>query len=663
MNTSKRTDYIRIFVPIASLLLGATLVVTAAFFRKYLAIVSVIVGGVLILLLLYTSYLYEMDRRERTIGVTRILGSDAKEAMVYGQLGIIIYDDDYVATWASELFDERGIDLIGEKITRTIPGSETLLSDDRDVAIFNINGRDYEITRSDTSRVLYVKDVTEYNQLLDRYNKEKVVIGLIRLDNYEETIQYEDEQKISLINSNIRKGIVDWAISYNSIIRRLRSDRFIVVINEENFSKMVADRFNILNQVKTEAVNLDVAISASMAFALGTEDYSELDNMANDLLELVLSRGGDQVAVKRYGEEVQFYGSSSESGEKNSKVRVRVIAQTLKGILNESDNVFIVPHKTADFDAIGACLGMSVFCQGFGKQTYIIMNNIDIEASALAALNENAEQIDARHNVISEQQAFDLLTKNSTVILCDHHSADLTAAEELVKRVKRIVIIDHHRRKQETNINAMLIYNEPASSSTVELVSELIEYQPTRIELNDFEATYMYTGILVDTDGFKSRCSSRSFEVCAYLKREGADIALANEWLKDSLEEFEIKNKVLNNAESINGNILVAALPEEEGTLSRTMVAQVANHALSIKKIDAAFVIAKIEDNTWALSGRSNGTINVQIILEKMGGGGHFAAAGLQRQNSSVKILHDELIEQINEYLAGGTSNEGNTTE
>ncbi|MBQ2213313.1 MAG: DHH family phosphoesterase, partial [Erysipelotrichaceae bacterium] len=607
-------------------------------------------------------FAYEKALKSRVMDTTRVLGNDAKDGMVYAQLGIVSYDDDYIVTWASELLDERGIKIIGEKITRVIPGVEVLLNGETDRDVFVIKEREYEITKASGSRTLFMKDVTEYNSLNATYNNEKTVLGLIYLDNYDETVQYEDERKIALINTNIRQKIVEWGTGYGAVVRRVRSDRFTVVINEGDFRRMLYDKFSILEEIKEEADKLDVAISASMAFAYGSSNLNTLDTVTNELLELVLSRGGDQVAVREIGQEVRFYGASSDASEKTSKVKARVISQTLRGIIKEADNVFVVPHKEADFDAVGACLGVSRIAQALGKRANIVLEGIAIENSARAVLEDNYDELESRHNIISERDAIELLTRKSVVVVVDHHSSDLTSAPDLVSRASKIVIIDHHRRKTETNISAMLIYNEPSSSSAVELVSELIQYQPEEVELDEFESTYMYTGLVVDTDGFKSRCSGRSFEVCAFLRKKGADIALSNEWLKESIDEFETKTKILKYSRIINNNMLIAALPESEGSVTRTMVAQVANSALSIKGVDAAFVIARIDGDIIALSGRSNGTVNVQLIREKLGGGGHFTAAGLQRTDTTVEAVHSELVQAINEFLEGDVADENHTS-
>ena len=657
-----RTDKLKFYALAVLLVQIAVLIVLRFFFGKAFSVVTVIFTLIDAAVIGFIIFAYERALKSRVMDTSRVLGNDAKDGMVYAQLGIISYDDDYIVTWASELLDERGIKIIGEKITRVIPGIEVLLNGESDRDVFVIREREYEICKASGSRTLFVKDVTDFNSLNATYNNEKTVLGLIYLDNYDETVQYEDERKIALINTNIRQKIVEWGTGYGAVVRRVRSDRFTVVINEGDFRRMLYDKFSILEEIKEEADKLDVAISASMAFAYGTSNLNTLDNATNELLELVLSRGGDQVAVREMGQEVRFYGASSDASEKTSKVKARVISQTLRGIIKEADNVFVVPHKEADFDAVGACLGVSRIAQALGKRANIVLEGIAIENSARAVLEDNYDELESRHNIISEQDAIELLTRKSVVVVVDHHSSDLTSAPDLVSRANKIVIIDHHRRKTETNISAMLIYNEPSSSSAVELVSELIQYQPEEVELDEFESTYMYTGLVVDTDGFKSRCSGRSFEVCAFLRKRGADISLSNEWLKESIEEFETKTKILKYSRIINNNMLIAALPESEGSVTRTIVAQVANSALSIKGVDAAFVIARIDGDIIALSGRSNGTVNVQLILEKLGGGGHFSAAGLQRTDTTVEEVHGELVQAIKEFLEGDVINENHTS-
>ncbi len=613
--------------------------------------------------LIYLIYLFEREKKSKIISVSRVVGKSSEEALLIGEMGIVYYDEDNSITWVSELFENRDLSIIGQRVTKAIPGSDVLIKGDSDSIIVTLAGRSYLVSKNEDERILYLKDITELSALQKTYEDEKLVLGLIHLDNYSEVIQYEDEQKIALINTNIRQKIIEWANDYGAAIRRIRSDRFFIVLDQASFTKMLNDKFTILNIVKENAEHLQVAITASISMAYGSTDIQELNAMINDGLELVTARGGDQAAVQKYNEEVKFYGTSSQTSENSSKIRARVMAQTIKGIIKDSDNVFLVPHKDADYDAIGACIGMSLFAQACGKNAYIVLNVNSIEPSAKRVLEENEEILANTNYFIDEETSLDILTNDAVVIVCDHHSADITIAPRLVEEAKKIAIIDHHRRKQETNITAMMIYNEPAASSTVELIIEMMQYQPLVRELSEIDATFMYTGILVDTDGFKARCSSRTFEACAYLRKKGADITLANEWLKETIEQFEMKNKVLKYAKVVHRNIFVAAMPESEGTATRTLVSQVANYALTIKDIEASFVVAKIDNDLWSISGRSNGEVNVQLIIESMGGGGHFNAAGLQRKESSVNELYEELIIAIDKYFEETETNESNITK
>lgn len=612
-------------------------------------------------LMIYIFLLMELDKRKRTVDINRVLGTEAKEALEYGMVGIIIYDDNYAVSWASDFFENRQINIIGEKITKVFPQMGVLFSGNKHrVVITNEDGTKYECVKEESSQVVFVKDITEMYDIKKAYQNEKIVLGLISLDNYEETIRNEDEQKIAHINTNIRQKIVSWAIGHGAIIRRIRSDRFFVVINYENFQKMLSSKFAILNEIKEAARNLNVSITSSMAYSYGDTSFDELDSTLNNMLELVLSRGGDQVAVKQHGKEVEFFGQSSEASEKTSKVRARVMAQSLEKIFNDSSGVFIIPHNEADLDSLGACLGVSRIVFSLDKKAYIVFNGINIEPVTEGIYEENIMNLIENHIFITEEEALSFMDEQSVVVAVDHHSLDLTSTPKLVENAPKIIIIDHHRRKSDTNISAMLIYNEPSASSTVELVTELMQYSKNVIELTELEATIMYAGILVDTDELKTRTNARTFEACATLKKNGSNTSLAYYWLKEGIQDFIDKTTISKNMEIVREGIAVSTVKKEGKYLSRTALAKGANHIGSIKGIKASFVIAQIDSNTFAISARSNGDINVQIIMEKMGGGGHFNAAGLQRTNTSLKALKDELILIIEEYYQGGSSNESN---
>ncbi len=615
-------------------------------------------------LMIYIFLIMELDKRKRTVDINRVLGTEAKEALEYGMVGIIIYDDNFVVSWASDFFENRQINIIGEKITKIFPEMGVLFSGNKHrVVITNEDGTKYECVKEESSQVVFVKDITEIYNLKKAYQNEKIVLGLISLDNYEETIRNEDEQKIAHINTNIRQKIVSWAVSHGAIIRRIRSDRFFVIINYENFQKIISSKFAILNEIKEEARELNVSITSSMAYSYGDTSFEELDSTLNSTLELVLSRGGDQVAVKQHGKEVEFFGQSSEASEKTSKVRARVMSQSLEKIFNDSSSVFIIPHNEADLDSFGACLGVSRIVFSLEKKAYIVFNGINIEPVTEGIYEENIMSLIENHIFITEEEALSFMDEQSVVVAVDHHSLDLTSTPKLVENAPKIIIIDHHRRKSETNISAMLIYNEPSASSTVELVTELIQYSKNNIELTELEATIMYAGILVDTDELKTRTNARTFEACATLKKNGSNTSLAYYWLKEGIQDFVDKTTISKHMEIVREGIAVSAVKKEGKYLSRTALAKGANNIGSIKGIKAAFVIAQIDSNTFAISARSNSEVNVQIIMEKMGGGGHFNAAGLQRTNTSLNALKDELILIIEEYFQGGKSDENNPVD
>ncbi len=306
-----------------------------------------------IVMILWIIYRFESEKESRDIDISRILGNDAKDALDFGQIGIITYNENYCATWVNDVISERGLNLVGKKLSTWIPEVSELFQDDVDMVVGTDENNVYEITRKENAQVLYVRDVSEILRLKTQYMQEAIVVGLLQLDNYMEIQQYEDEEKMALINTNLRQPVLNWAKKYGMFVRRLRSDRFLVVLDERIYTEIVRDRFSILNDIRAAADEIDVSITLSMSYARGTTDYRLLDQMVNDLLELAQSRGGDQVAVKKYGENVKYYGGNSEAKEKRSKVRVRVMAQAVKEAIMEANRVFIVGHKLMDFDCMG----------------------------------------------------------------------------------------------------------------------------------------------------------------------------------------------------------------------------------------------------------------------------------------------------------------------
>lgn len=604
---------------------------------------------------------FENDSEERNLGVTRILGTEAKDAFLFGETGMVSYDDNYVITWMSDLFDERGFNRVGKKLLVWLPEIDDLIAGKADEIEITLDDHIYLVHRKEDAQVLFFKDITETKEFKNAYEDEKVVVGLINLDNYEESTRYEDEKLTSSINTSIRQPVIDWCKSHGLLLRRLKNDRYMVVLNEAIFRTLVEDRFSILNTVKKASQELDVSITLSMAFARGTSNYEELDEMVIQLLDLAQARGGDQVAIRRSGEDVKYFGGSSEAVEKRSRVRVRIMANTLKDLIQKSSNIIICCHKEADFDCIGGAIAMSRIVQAYNKPCCIIAKTGGIEEKLSAVMESGKVELAARHQFVTENEAINQYRDDSLVIMVDHHSLKQSNGSQVLERANKIAIFDHHRRSADLEVNPTLVYIEAGASSTSELISEFIPYLSNRIEIDELEANIMYAGIIIDTNRFKVRTGSRTFEAASMLRSLGADPLVVDDYLKDTYSEFAMKSSIMSTCEQYEKGIMIA--PVENRVISRSIMSQVADSILQIKDVQASFVIAKINDQQIAISARSKGKVNVQRIMENMHGGGHLTAAALQRNGSNVLELKDELIDAISRYIEEVEGNESHPVE
>lgn len=593
----------------------------------------------------------ERNKEEQDIEISRILGNEAKSAFDFGEIGIIVYDDNYEVTWVSDFLMKRGIRLVGKKVTSFMIELANLFNGEVDVVSGEYNGNIYEIERKEEGgHVLFVKDVTDLSTLRTRYEEDASVIGIIHLDNYMDISSFEDESKIAMINSNLRQPIVEWAEKYDMMIRRLRSDRFVVILNERIFKQVLEDKFEILNDTRKKAQELEVSITLSMAFARGTDNMKEMDIMANDLLELAQSRGGDQVAVKRYGGDVKYYGGNSEAVSKRSRVRVRVMSQAIKEAILNSSQVFISGHKEMDFDCMGANIALSRIVQAYGKKAYIVSESGGIEEYLKEALEEYHDVLGERHNFISDEEACRLKKKNDLLIVVDYHNPQHSNAPMLLEKSDRVIVIDHHRRTENYVRKPLLVYIESGASSSCELITEFFPYLISDLDICEEEATIMYLGILVDTNRFKMRTGFRTFEAAAQLKKLGVDPIEAEDFLKEDFNDFEAKTNIFKYGEVYKDNMIIASVTSNQ-ILSRTLMSMSADSLLAIKNIEAAFVIARTADDEVAISARSKGNINVQRIMEEMHGGGHFSAAAVQKKDQSVAEVKAELQSMIDAYM------------
>ena len=633
------------------------------FFRAGLD--RMILPAVIILIIQVAAYFYLTERfesmmEEQAIGVRDALGVTAEKAFLFGEIGLLMYDDDYVITQMSELFEQRGLNHVGSKVLSWLPEVDPLISGQGDTATVQLDDRMYEITRREDEPVLIFRDITEQHNAMLSYSEERPVIGIAVLDNYDEVTQYEDDASLSNINAAVRTPLTDYFRERGILLKRISNSRYYMVLNEKMFSDLVSDHFSILNTIRRSAAKQDVAISLSMSFARGTERLEELDEIAVKLIDLAQSRGGDQVVVQQAGGEVKYFGGSSEATEKRSRVRVRVMANTFRELISRSSNVIICGHRNMDFDCVGSAIGVARAATALNKQVCIIGKTGGIEEKLAKVLAENAEELNQEVRFVTESEAINQLQANTLTVMVDHHNIKQSNGSKLLESASKIAIIDHHRRSTEMGVKPVLVYIEAGASSACELITEMMPYISSRIEISELAANIMLAGMTIDTNRFHVRTGARTFEAAAALRKMGADPMQVDDYLKDTYDELTLKASCMSKAKRHDNAIIT--IPYKDGVLTRSLMSQVADQMLEIQGIDAVFVIANDTEGETAISARSNGKVNVQRIMEAIGGGGHMTAAAVQRKRCDIDDLERELLEKTEEYFRE-VRNEGNSEE
>lgn len=640
-------------------------IIVTAFVIVYLAIVfllfkqNIIVPAIITVLfvaLLISEFIVSNSlQNETSKAIENSIDDAVSETLKEGSIGILVYNEDYEVTWMSPFFKDKNIDKVGEKLLTWLPNLQDVLQGDSEREVVTIGNDKYSVSKKDDSSYLMFKDITKEYYLNKKISEDAYVLGLVNYDNYDEYRENDDD--IAFINSNIKVPVIDYFKKYNVVYKTLRSSKMMLILNEKAYKELVADKFSILNRVKNESKKGDVDITLSIALARGSENLDELDDEAQELLELAQTRGGDQVVSKKIGGDVEFFGGSTEAKERRSRVKIRVIVNSIKDLILKSSNVVIVGHRDMDADCVGSALCMSNIVRTLNKNAYIVCRSGGIEPMINEVLSKYYSILQTKHTFISENEAFNLMDDNTLFIMVDHHMASQSNGQEILSKAKRIVIIDHHRRNANLDISPMMTYIEAGASSTCELMSEFLSYMPKKLEIKDEEANIMYLGILIDTDRFRVRTDSRTFDAAKTLRALGADPAKCDELAEEPFDQFNKRSEIVSSNKRYNSEIIIAA--KNEGVYNRTIISQASDMLVKVKEIEAAFVICENEKGEVVVSARSNGNINVQVIMEKMNGGGHLTAAGLQRKDTTVAKVENELIRVLDSIYKGET-NESN---
>ncbi len=574
------------------------------------------------------------------------ISTSSNKAIKHLPIGMIVLDEDNHIEWMNQFMSEHiETNVISENVNEVFPNILKQLEKVQEVEIEN-NNYYYHVCYSEHEHCLYFFDITETVHTYELYEDSKPIIATLFLDNYDEITQNMNDTQRSEINSMVTRVISRWAQEYNIYFKRYNSDQFVAYLNQKILEELEDSNFDILSQLREKSVGYRAQLTLSIGVGEGTENLIDLGDLSQSGLDLALGRGGDQVAIKNMNGNVRFYGGKTDPMEKRTRVRARVISHALKDILTEGDKVIIMGHQRPDLDAVGAAIGVSRFASMNNLEAFIVLNDSDIDPTLRRVMDEIDKKLELKERFVTSDEAWDMMTSKTTVVVVDTHKPEMVLDENVLNKANRKVVIDHHRRGESFISNPLLVYMEPYASSTAELVTELLEYQPTEQRLTRLESTVMYAGIIVDTRNFTLRTGSRTFDAASYLRAHGADTILTQHFLKDDVDTYINRSELIRTVKIQDQGVAIAHGSDDK-IYHPVTVAQAADELLSLEGIEASYVVAKREDNLIGISARSLGSINVQLTMEALGGGGHLTNAATQIKGVTI----DEAIEQLQQAI------------
>ncbi|WP_125714935.1 DHH family phosphoesterase [Companilactobacillus kedongensis] len=620
----------------------------SGYIQAVLVIISLILFVYLFLLLgekagKYTNNLqYRIDR-----------GTD--NSFVEYPLGILLYDDDNQVQWVNPYFVEKtGIESAFSMSLSDISNDLlSLVSDDQENEshqTIKIGDKYYLVQIQRELQTMYFMDITRYSKIERRYEDNRSVIGQVYLDNYAEITQSMSDRDVSNLDNYITNELSNWASSEQMFLKRIDDDHFFIVAYSGKIFNMEKKGFKILDVIREYTSQQNVPLTLSMGFSYGVDDLNVLNDEAQKNLNLSLGRGGDQVVVKEIGKKARFYGGNTDPMEKRTRVRARMISEALQELLKDSDQVLVMGHNHPDMDVLGSCLGIRRIAQMNNTPCKIVIDTKDLHTDVSRLISLIDEDPAIKDDIISSEESLNTVTSNTLIVMVDHSKQSISINPDLFNKTsEKVVVIDHHRRGEEFPENPMLIYIEPYASSTSELITEMLEYQPkNKKAIEKIEATSLLAGITVDTKSFSLRTGTRTFDAASYLRSVGADETLIQNLLKENIDSFIQRNHLIESITMI-GNQMAVCFGENDRVYDPVIVAQAADTLLSLNNVEASFVISKRPDDRVGISARSLGNINVQVIMEKLGGGGHLSDAATQISDVTVNEAKEQLVQVLSE--------------
>ncbi len=640
-----------LIVPFLVITMTALIIVGVSFFfNRFLAFIAAIIVFVMLIvsLFIFRRLYRRFDRYLDDLSGKVSLASDRAAKTM--PMGLIVLDENDRIEWVNSFMTERfDRNVISDPINEIYPNILKQLEKAKEIEMQD-GAYHYRVKYSEDEGILYFLDSTEEAEIQQAYDDQQPIIATLFLDNYDELTQNMNDTQRSEINSMVTRVISRWAQEHDVFFKRYSSDQFIAYMNRRILRDIEDTKFDILSQLREKSVGYRAQLTLSIGIGEGSENLIDLGELSQSGLDLALGRGGDQVAIKNMNGNVRFYGGKTDPMEKRTRVRARVISHALKDILLEGDKVIVMGHKRPDLDAIGAAIGVTRFAMMNNLDAYIVLNDSDIDPTLRRVMDEIDEKPELKERFITSDDAWNMMTSRTTLVIVDTHKPEMVIDENILNKANRKVVIDHHRRGESFISNPLLIYMEPYASSTAELVTELLEYQPTEQRLTRLESTVMYAGIIVDTRNFTLRTGSRTFDAASYLRAHGADTILTQHFLKDDIETYINRSELIRTVK-LQENGIVIAHGSDQKIYHPVTVAQAADELLSLDGVEASYVVARREENLIGMSARSLGEFNVQLTMEALGGGGHLTNAATQLEGVTVEEAIEKLQHVINEQM------------
>ncbi|MBR0515648.1 MAG: DHH family phosphoesterase [Eubacterium sp.] len=498
----------------------------------------------------------------------------------------------------------------------------------------------------------YLFDVTDLRFYMQENADQKLIAGLLYIDNYDEVMDSTEEVKHSILNALVDRKINMYLANIDAITKRLENDKYFFVFRQKYLQTLKDDKFSLIDEIKNINVGNEIPVTLSMGIGAGTDSFADCYEYAKVAIGLALGRGGDQVAFK-YGDKVTYYGGKSAGTEKTTRVKARVKAQAFEELLASKDKVLIMAHQRPDADAFGSAVGIYRLVTTLGKKGYIVLNEV---SSAIRPVVNSFKTSDSYDDLLlTSQQAINMVDDNTMLVVCDVNRPSITECEELISLCKTVVVFDHHRQSNEAITNATLSYIEPFASSACEMITEMFQYISAKPRIKPVEADAMYAGILIDTDNFLNKTGVRTFEAASYLRKCGADIVRVRKMFRSGISEMKERAQGISNAEIYLGVFALSYIDADPNSpeAPTVPVAKVANELLNVDGIKASFVVTE-NKGTLYVSARSIGDVNVQLVMEHFNGGGHANIAGVQLKGESKEHFFEELKAVLHEKYSEG---------